>query len=67
MDCQVRISEPALADLEDILEYSWRHFPGSTPRFGRDLLDHIFLLSKYPYLGEPFESARCARDGSHAA
>ena len=34
MDFQVRISDPALADFEDILEYSWANFPETTQSFG---------------------------------
>ncbi len=53
MDCHIRISEAALADLEEILAYSWAHFPENTERFGHSILDHIEVLKKFPYLGTP--------------
>ncbi len=61
MDFQVRISEPALADLEEILEYSWWNLPGSSERFGRELLDHIFMLGRFPYLGKRVPRRRNVR------
>ena len=51
MDFQVRISEPALADLEGILEYSWVNFPVTAESFGNALLNHIGLLRTFPYIG----------------
>lgn len=53
MDFQIQISEPALAEFESLLDYSWSHFPESSERFGNDLLDHLELLRKFPYLGIP--------------
>ena len=53
MDFQVRISEPALADFEEILDYSWANFPATAERFGHALLDHIELLKRFPYVGSP--------------
>ena len=53
MDFQVRISEAALADLEEILAYSWAHLPETTERFGNAILDHIEVLKRFPYLGSP--------------
>jgi plasmid stabilization system protein ParE len=51
LDFEIRISEAALADLEEILAYSWAHFPESTERFGTAILDHIEVLKSFPYLG----------------
>ena len=53
MDFQVRISEPALADFQDILYYSWANFPATAERFGNALLDHIEILKRFPYIGSP--------------
>ena len=53
MDFQVRISEAALADLEEILAYSWDKFPHTTERFGNALLNHVDLLKSFPYIGSP--------------
>lgn len=51
MDFQVRISDPALADFEEILEYSWVNFPATVESFGNALLNHIALLGSFPYIG----------------
>ena len=53
MDFKIRISEPALADFEEILNYSWANFPAIAERFGHALLDHIELLKRFPYVGSP--------------
>ena len=55
MDFQVRITDPALVDFEDILEYSWTHFPATADRFGNALLNHADLLKKFPYIGSPVD------------
>ena len=51
MDCQVRISEAALADLEKILAYSWANFSATTEHFGNSILNHVDLLRTLPWLG----------------
>lgn len=53
MDFQVRISEAALADLEEILEYTWINFPSTAERFGNAILNHIELLRSFPHMGSP--------------
>jgi plasmid stabilization system protein ParE len=53
VDFQIRISDPALADFEDILEYSWANFPATAERFGNALLNHVDLLRSFPYIGSP--------------
>ena len=53
MDFQVLYTEPALADLEEILARSWDQHPGSTARFGLALLNHADLLKSFPRLGTP--------------
>ena len=40
MDFQVRISDPALIDFEDILEYSWANFPANAEHFGNAIHPH---------------------------
>ena len=51
MDFQVRITEAALADFDEILAYSWAEFPESTERFDNAILNHVSLLKSFPYLG----------------
>ena len=53
MDFQIRISDPALADFEEILEYSFINFPRSAESFSNALLNHISLLKTFPYVGSP--------------
>ena len=55
MDFQIRITEAALADLEEILAYSWENFPAATQRFGEAILSHIELLKRFPYIGSPVD------------
>ena len=52
MDFQVRITEPALADLEEILEYSVANHPESSPHFLASLLRHVEILRQFPYVGK---------------
>lgn len=53
MDFQIRISEAALTDFEEILAYSWARFPHTTERFGAALLNHVNLLRSFPFIGHP--------------
>jgi hypothetical protein len=45
VDFQIRITEAALAEFEEILAYSWANFSATAERFGNALLNHIDLLS----------------------
>lgn len=51
MDFRIRISETALADFKEILEYSWAKFPDTAERFGADVLNHVELLAAFPHVG----------------
>jgi plasmid stabilization system protein ParE len=51
VDLQVLYTEPALADLEAILAWSWSEHPGSTENFALSLLNHVDLLKDFPYMG----------------
>jgi len=53
VDFQIRISAPALADLEEILDYSWSNFPGTAEKFGNAILNHVEILKSFPYIGSP--------------
>ena len=53
MDFQVVYTEPALADLQEVMAWSWERHPGTSGRFGTALLNHVDLLAKFPYLGTP--------------
>jgi plasmid stabilization system protein ParE len=53
VDFQILYTEPAIADLEEILFYSWSKFPGAAERFAVALLNHVDLLKSFPYVGSP--------------
>ncbi|MCC7174890.1 MAG: type II toxin-antitoxin system RelE/ParE family toxin [Bryobacterales bacterium] len=65
MDFQVRISAPALRDFEQIIEYSRASFPESAERFGGAILNHLELLSRYPYIGSPVSARPGVRQLVH--
>ncbi len=53
MDFQVFYTEPALADLAEVMRWSWQNHPGTTERFADGLLNHVDLLRDFPHLGVP--------------
>jgi plasmid stabilization system protein ParE len=55
VDFQVRITEAALADFEQILAYAWANTPSTAERFGVAILNHVFLLKNFPYIGRPVD------------
>jgi toxin ParE1/3/4 len=65
VDFQIRITEEALADFAGIVEYSWVNFPGAAERFGSDLLNHIELLRRFPYIGALVPGRRGVRQIVH--
>jgi plasmid stabilization system protein ParE len=65
VDFQIRISDPALAEFQEILEYSWIHFPDSTENFGNELLDHLELLRTFPYIGRALHRRPDVRELVH--
>jgi plasmid stabilization system protein ParE len=65
VDFQVRITEEALADLEEILDYSWANLPGSRERFANALLNHVDLLKSFPYIGSPVADSPGVRQLVH--
>lgn len=53
MDFRILYTRPALADLRQILAWSWENHPATTEQFVSALLNHVDLLKSFPYLGEP--------------
>ena len=53
MAFKVLYHEDALADLEEIFEWSREKHPETTEQFADDLFDHIDLLQVLPYIGTP--------------
>jgi plasmid stabilization system protein ParE len=66
VDFQVQIAKAALADFEEILAYSWARFPENTERFGNAILNHIYLLKSFPYIGAPVAGRAGVRQLVHA-
>lgn len=66
MDFEIFYTEPALADLEEILAWSWAHHPATTERFANSLLNHVDLLSTFPYLGTRVRGYAGVRRLSHS-
>jgi len=65
VDFQIRITEAALADLEEILAYSWANFSATAERFGSAILNHIDLLKSFPYIGSPVDGRPGVRQLVH--
>ncbi len=53
MAFEIRVTEAAIADLEEILAYSQEKFPELTERFASAMLNHLDLLRTFPYIGSP--------------
>ena len=50
---KIIITDPALADLEEVMNWSVEKHPATSERFGTALLNHIELLKTFPLLGTP--------------
>jgi plasmid stabilization system protein ParE len=55
MAFKVLYHEDALADLQEIFEWSREKHPETTEQFADDLFDHIGLLQAFPYIGTPIK------------
>ena len=55
MAFKILYHEDALADLEEIFEWSREKHPETTERFANDLFDHVESLRAFPYLGTPIK------------
>jgi len=55
MDFKILYHEDALADLEEIFEWSREKHPQTTEQFANDLFEHIELLQALPYIGAPIK------------
>ncbi len=51
MDCKVVISDEALSDLQEIVEYIAEDSPASAERVGNQLLDRCDVLRRFPESG----------------
>jgi plasmid stabilization system protein ParE len=55
MAFKILYHEDALADLEEIFEWSREKHPETPEQFSNDLFDHIQLLQALPYIGTPIK------------
>jgi plasmid stabilization system protein ParE len=55
MAFKILYHEDALADLEEIFEWSREKHPETTEQFANDLFDHIDPLRAFPYIGAPIK------------
>ena len=55
MAFKILYHEDALADLEEIFDWSREKHPETTEQFANDLFDHIELLQALPYIGTPIK------------
>lgn len=51
MDFQVVWTDPALADLREIVTYISRDDPAAAERVGNDVVDHVETLRTFPLIG----------------
>ncbi len=58
--------EDALADLEEILNWSREQHPETTEQFARDLFNHIELLQAFPYIGASVQGNANVRQLLHS-
>jgi plasmid stabilization system protein ParE len=56
VDYQIFFTEPALEDLDSIMTRALIDHESSAGRFATALLNHVDLLSQFPYLGVPIRS-----------
>jgi plasmid stabilization system protein ParE len=50
MAFKLTYADKALIDLENIFEWSRKHHPDTTERFGEELFNHLELLTSFPHL-----------------
>jgi plasmid stabilization system protein ParE len=53
MAFKILYHKDALADLEEIFDWSREKHPATTEQFANDLFDHLELLGALPYIGAP--------------
>ncbi len=54
MDFKVIWSDTAIADLHDTCSYIARHDPQAAGRLVRGILDHVRILSSFPFIGPTY-------------
>ncbi len=55
MDFTIEWTEPATADLEEIVRYSTKRNPSAAERLGAEILQHVEILARFPFIGPVYE------------
>jgi len=66
MAFKVLYHEDALADLEEIFDWSRRQHPGNTEQFADTLFNHLDSLQVFPYVGAPVKGHPSVRRLLHS-
>ena len=66
MDFRVEITDPAIADLAEIVSYIARDNPDAARALDNNLLDAALSLAQVPYKGSPYQNA-CRHSQANAA
>jgi plasmid stabilization system protein ParE len=53
LEFRIPFTEPALADLRDLMRWSWDNHPETSERLGAAILSRVQRLAVYPCLGVP--------------
>ena len=61
MDFEVIWTEPALADLQAVLQNTVAHSPAAAEALRLELLGSVALLARFPFLGPVYERDRTGR------
>lgn len=54
MDFEVAWTDPALADLHEIVAYISRDDPAAAQRVGNAIIDHVETLGSFPFIGPAY-------------
>ena len=54
MDFKVIWSDEAIADLHEICSYIARDNPEAALRMGNGILDHVWILARFPFIGPTY-------------
>jgi plasmid stabilization system protein ParE len=66
MAFRVLYHEDALADLEEIFNWSREQHPETTEQFAKNLFNHIDLLQAFPYVGASVQGNASVRQFLHS-
>jgi plasmid stabilization system protein ParE len=66
VDYRLRYTETALDDLAEIIGHIAEDDEEAASRFGRALLDHIELLTRFPWIGDTVQQNRNIRKLTHS-